>query len=798
MNSLIRLIWVYLNRCPESSTSTRKRLETILGTCFNGNLSLYPSELPLEPFVAILHYVMVRKFDYGVDFVAHSLGEGVFERHGGIHSPTVDRATAVVQAIHLTLITLQQERSATWPQSSDFNKFSADESGTVETLLIGDDMSKPDIADFLLLYKPVLMKLLFGCDMAVGSLIISNDATIISTHASSAFMDGGADQLTRKHEDVHVSYASRNQPLLCLFSAILDALPHCLPQDVDFNHIANILCRATFSADPALCTAAGRALRRIAEDKTYCLQAVNTYIHFIFETRHVFRDTFVGSRLLESQFERVIRLLLDLVQVLVAHHGTTSVTTHDTDQPTSPVSIATIEKFEGCALYLLCSTSLPLRRLASRLFIAAQDLHGQSRGPSAAFRYSRISPEKSDENRVNQLYEKTWDAPDCATMRSLPWCTASDRIRLDLATSKENSKLMQRIAESDNPKDSSLWLSLLPFFVGRVVETLPGSSQQLHNLVSATVLRLQGHVSLVASGHVGRPMPGPRQNPAVTRSSSDMAALADHWRSYLAILCVTMPIPQSGPTSPPVQRTRDAIILTPDTISSPALLHYLITGLAWEDTRFKDAAVYALGAITQAHFRALSEILLGVVRRLADGTKIGGTPRENSHRPSMANPLWTAVAHVFRLISSLVLDSKSSSHLANLASMIGFVKVTFAYLSDRAVKAENDLQTLRRSFCIVVENLTNALARLDAADRFFGEETRGAIFMLCYDWCQIGRRPDVIKAREAQLLQAAANSNRSERDRAQYLDDLQAKMRLLSAASADAMAGLCVSPPHKP
>ena len=124
--------------------------------------------------------------------------------------------------------------------------------------------------------------------------------------------------------------------------------------------------------------------------------------------------------------------------------------------------------------------------------------------------------------------------------------------------------------------------------------------------------------------------------------------------------------------------------------------------------------------------------------------------------------------------------------------MIGFVKVTHTLLSDRAVKEDYDLQSLRRSFCIVVENLTSALGKLDPSDRFLGEEMRGAIFKLCYEWCHVGRRPDVAKARESHTLQAAADSYRGDRDRAQYLDDLQAKTKLLSAAAAEAMAGLCV------
>ncbi len=67
MNCFIRILWIYLNRCPESSTSTRKRLDTLLRVCFPANGSLYPPELALEPFVAIIHYISARQLDYGLD-----------------------------------------------------------------------------------------------------------------------------------------------------------------------------------------------------------------------------------------------------------------------------------------------------------------------------------------------------------------------------------------------------------------------------------------------------------------------------------------------------------------------------------------------------------------------------------------------------------------------------------------------------------------------------------------------------------------------------------------------------------
>ena len=740
---------------------------------------LYPSEIPLEPFAHVLHFIMARQLDFGDDFISD------FLRDGSEQAGPADRATSLIKAIGYTLKAIEDDRPATWPKNADFSTFGTETFESSGDLLSTETAGKQEVIDFMKKCSPAIVNRLFACDRSVSHLLLSNDAVSLSAHASSSAMQG-VETIMRKHGDVHVSYPSRYDPIFRLQAAILDVMPRTHNEDASIPQIANILSRGTFSSSPAVCIAASEAMRRYAQNPLHCAVLVNTYLQFVFETRHVFRDTFVGLRLLDSQFERVVRLWVDLLQALVGHQRIAEA--RDEEQELQGITPNLIDKIDGVAMFLLCSSSVPLRRLASQVLAAARDLEGQQRRPSAAFRYSRVSPDRPIVKRVIQLFDATLEEHEAAKYRSLSWLTSSDRTRFDMAVAKDRVKLLQRIAESEHPKDGLLWLAILPRFVDEVYEQLPGPAQDLRSIVVATVLRLQGHVASTASVSASRATPGMRASPS-TRMSSDTGVLADYWRSYLSVLTVTMPSQGTTPATPPVQRTKEAVILTPDTIGSPALFHYLTSILTWEDPRFKDAAVYALGSVGADMLRPLSEILLGVARRLADGSKIGGNSRD-SRRGTNNGPLWTSLAHVFRLVSPLILET-NSAHLANLSSMIGFVKLTFALLSDRAVKEDFDLQSLRRSFCIVVENLTNALGKFDSSDRFLGEEMRGAVFKLCYEWCHVGRRPDVAKARESHTLQAAAEGYRGDRDRAQYLDDLQAKTKLLSAAAAEAMAGLC-------
>jgi hypothetical protein len=763
----------------------RKRLDPLIHS-FLSTSNLNPPDLSLEPYVAILHYTMTRHLDYGEEFVTEYLSQSSTAR-GAETAPMVlpppERAAAVIRASNYTLRAIEQERPAAFPQDPDFARFHFEGFEISGDSLTSEVSSKPDVDDFMTKIGPILIKLLIACDRHVGTLLLSSEAISVSGSASSNSMEA-ADSVTLKHGDVYASYPARCQPFFHLFRSMFDVLPRCMPAELNFAPIGNVLSRGTFCADPEVCIAAENAMRRIAQDPSRCLLLVNTYRDFVFETRHVFRDTFLGSRLLESQFERVITLWVDMLQLLVNHERVAHAQSMDEENQALPITPVFLDKLDASAVFLLCSNSIALRKLAGKILSAARDLEGNSRRPSAAFRYSRLSPEKSALTRVIQIIEGAAEDTDVAQLRALPWCNANDRSRIDVHAA-DKDKLLRRIAESDNPKDSALWLAVLPAVISKMQALLRGPTTEVRSLVVAMVLRLQGHITSTGSMSAGRATAGLRSNAA--RTATDTAALADYWRAYLCVLCVTIPDPAANPTSTPVQRTKEAVILTPDTINSPALFHYLAAQLTWEDPRFRDAAVYSLGSISQNALRPLSEILTTIVRRLADGAK------SNGRKPNIQGPVWTALAHVFRLISPLIADTKSSAHLANLSSMIGFVKMTWTLLADPGVKEDYDLQSLRRSFCIVVENLTDSLVKFDSSDRFLGEDMRGAIFKLCYEWCHVGRRPDVARARESHTLQVASEAYKGERDRAGYLDDLQAKTKLLSVAAAEAMAGLCVS-----
>jgi hypothetical protein len=105
MGAFVRLLWIYLNRCTESATSMRKRLEPLL-SMFLASPGLNPPDTPIGFFIAIMHFTMTRHLDMGEDMVIDYLSQtssGRGAESAPMTLPLPDRATAVIRASLYTL-----------------------------------------------------------------------------------------------------------------------------------------------------------------------------------------------------------------------------------------------------------------------------------------------------------------------------------------------------------------------------------------------------------------------------------------------------------------------------------------------------------------------------------------------------------------------------------------------------------------------------------------------------------------------------------------------------------------------
>jgi hypothetical protein len=169
------------------------------------------------------------------------------------------------------------------------------------------------------------------------------------------------------------------------------------------------------------------------------------------------------------------------------------------------------------------------------------------------------------------------------------------------------------------------------------------------------------------------------------------------------------------------------------------------------------------------------------------------TARHNQKKDYNQMQLFSSISHVYMLVSPLVLDLDFRTNEQTIRALVDHINESRIYLTDEGAREDFELQRLRRYFCTLVKNVFMALAERKCTETYLSLGVRGAIFRLCDEWCTLGRRADVAQARQSTTLLAAAERYRTDANRTQYMQALQADTKELSWAAGSTMVELCVS-----
>ncbi|CDZ98098.1 Fry-like conserved proteins [Phaffia rhodozyma] len=790
INSIMRLLWVYLNRCSgESSSVVTASLDTVFKFCFppSNQPTLQPSEVPIDVFICILHFTLLRQSDYGQDFVFQLLAESRLS-DGGSSSKVGDgvlmpeRMAIAIRAVLLHLYCLEHDvKTPVFPSTCSFSSFAYskdyDFSGEAlsETVL-----TKPEVTAFLDRLSPLIGSIALLADGEVGKMSLFDD----QFHAFRFKSAEGFDSFTVQHGLIKLSYKKSLKPIFELLRAAFDAWPRCSHLFIGTDTALKILCRGIAHVDPGVAFSATGALKRIAQSKGVAETAALTLSRYLTTGDNVVRASQIGSRAYEQQIDRLLRLWVDILSFWVSDlHGTPQ-------QNRVAVDSQVLAEIECSALFFLSSTCRSLRVLsisALRRISEIQDL-SSSDGQSVI--------------RAINLFETEGKNHDVltTTMSNSSFPTPSDQARLASFKDPTPPDVLIKWAESDNNTDQQFWFLYYPHLIKHLYEQVPSSLLILRTLVGRVFLNWRSIISTIngqaKSSLAAAPNSGFRSNlPLTTKGVSDYYHLAEQWKIFLTILCATTVSgdgSSSALTLSVAEGTMNRDAESERLASSKVLFQQVISYLGSESHRFRDAAVIALGHIPQPSLADLLGSLQSVTRHVYDNAQPNGrsTPARRASESENSSRTYTSVAHVFARISHLIKDPRSLGDVKLMLAMLEFVRRTHRYL---LVREDNwNLHPLRRYFCAVVENLTDGLATLDDSSRFFPSELRAAVFKICDEWCNLGRRADIAQARESRVLVAIHGSlTSSDRDKGAILSTMSNQTKLLSSAAATAMAALC-------
>lgn len=831
MNAAIRLIWVYMFRCRESSNATAKRLEAFYRQWFPAIRPsvVVPAESSLYPHIYMVHLLLYRHFDFGRDLVYDFLRYNALSGNTLSLQPDIiisQRMIIGVRAILLTLDAYVKSESPPFPSSADFSRYDLSDGKIEESgdeLPEGFTFPRPEIGDAQVKFNDLIGKISLICDHQVGSTSVFDESvTVLRTNnvpLNGTLIDHERCFVrTHSRGRLSIAYAREQQPYMDLHRACIECWPRCLSSSIPFASVLSCLFRAYWSADPALCEAASQALRRIARQrKGGGAAVVSGFGRHMFRAETVFWETHPHQSALLLKVEAAVKLWTEFLNTWLSQlrSSQNDETAENSMERTSAWAIN--DEVEAYGLLLLCSGHRHLRRQAISILRLASVL-------DEAFSKSKNKPLSSsggmaaEPSRMIHLLD----------LPCRDFCNAEDaqlsteqRSKVQEWTRSNSTHPLSDLSESDFPVEHSLWQHVLPRFLRLCLEHFPTTVAVFRLYVTNRVLNMDAAVA-VAAGLVPRstttlhggsttkslptassiPTTGLAPMPAGSGSATDQALMAEHWKFYILALCTTTTSTEGsrGALNAGGHRRQSSDSGSSErVIAARDLFQKLVPFLASDHEKFRDAVVTALGNVNVNLYRTLLETLQAVSSQLHESSGKGRSLGRGVVSNRRHVRLRTALGHVVQLTSSHMSFEETLSDGPVMTLILHWVTKTFNFLTERDVRGDWDFQQLRRFFCGVVQDLYQGLWPRGDYERYFPFETRLRIFKLFAEWYSYSQSAKDGPAKLAGLLADVAEQLRDDKQREHILSSLRGETQALSFHASDAMATLCqgsiVGPP---
>lgn len=556
LNAAVCLLWSYLFRCRESSTSTTKRLESFFRTWFPPHrTNIVPTEtVVLTPHIVMLHLVLYRQFDFGCSLVLDLL------RHSALGGKTLSlqpealsrqRMTIAIRAVLLTLDAYVRAESPPMPTPTrTFSSISSISGYDVERPGLGDQLPeafafpRPEIGDAQANFNDLIGKIALICDHEIGGVVVFDEQVVAlpekNTHqlhgrqasgggvASAAAAAAAAittssstgandeDRLTwRVHvtSRLRVGYNREHQASMDLLRVCFEGWPRCLSSSIPFSSVLATLYRGHFSADPVLADAASQSLRRIASlprgssSPGGASTIVTGFMRYIFRPDTIFWETHRAQTTILPKVELAVKLWVELLNIWLAQlRGSVEGSTQQRAWEMERTSAwAIIDEVEAHGFFLLCSAWRPLRRHAISVLrlVAVLDevFQNSSNNRMASFGDGIDEEEDEEPTRVIHLL-------DMPCSRFVAENDDDDKEQADglsafkaaASASKwiRGKETLCDVAESDNSSEHALWLKVLPRFLRQCLDHFPTTVAVFRTSVTNRVLSMDHAVGIAA------------------------------------------------------------------------------------------------------------------------------------------------------------------------------------------------------------------------------------------------------------------------------------------------------------
>ncbi|KAL4073646.1 cell morphogenesis N-terminal-domain-containing protein [Scleroderma citrinum] len=782
MNGILRLLWTYLFRCQEPSSTSTAKLDSLLKQLFpSGRALVYSHEEHLEPFICIVHFVLSRYFEFGRDFCMELLQESA-----GAQVP--ERIMVSVRAVLLTLHTFERDDpTPVWPTSSDFSAMpSWDDYLSSSDTLPASLLSKSGVQEFCERFSATISSIAQSCFKAVGCMTVFDEqwalARSSSTGSGSSFEE--SHNLTiRRHPEGVVAYPSHLTSQINILQTCFQSWPRCLDtESLPLTDAVDMLVRGVIHVEPRVGEAAGAALRRLMTDMRQGSTVVKCFTAFLFDPRSLDREATGIRSVLESA--RLLNLWTNVIDSWIS--TLTQGGKPDLKESELQAVATQANEIAAATLFLLSNEASFLRCAGVKLV--------QSLNPLFTF-FSTSSPSLSI-IQFSTLFQ--YNPNDSSYLQGFD--ELLDRAELDrLYQWKKSGKadVLLRIADSNNDKDRRIWHYIYPSFVRCTQSRAAKLVSDCRTIIESAASRYHPTMLHLAGISGGRLQFLRLSEKEGYKQIKENMHLIDQWHVWIKVLSSTVAAPEGRPAMVHAGREHsrapsDAAFERDRTSTSRNLFRHLAPFLDSDYTPFRDAAVLSISAFPpEAYSQLLEDLNSFASRQFYDEIRPKGGSAGWAGRSRRQARLHSAVARIYYLTAPYLQHQKLSARQDALLHALKFVRNTQAFLVVPENRDNYIHQRLRRYFCGIVQRLFEALAVLPDSDRFTPPNIHLTLYRLIEEWCQYG--PQIESAKQRLILMqraavAAINDPEAESDASEWF---QHETKLLSNATIGAMVALC-------
>jgi hypothetical protein len=787
MNGIMRLIWTYLYRCHESSSTATSKLEGVLNQFFPPNkLAIFPADDHLEPLVFIVHFVLSRHFDYGTEFVLELMQENSL-RSGNVTNigtlVSAERLSVAVQAILLTLHCIEREEAApTWPSRWDMSELAAWDDYPTSSEYPSEALiaSKQGVLDLLSRLGPALTTIVVHCAHAVGKMCLFDDQYSLTT--STVTYEEAHNYIVRRHPEGSVMYHAQFVPQIIMLETCFRSWPRLLHSSLTIEDALDMLLHGMIHVEPSVADVASQALRRFMGDTEHARVTFGKFYDFLFGPTQIKEDATGLHLVCESARLRNLWLsLLDGWTAEVVRRPLLSLT----DDQRASIALR-LDEMQAGALFLLTQDNPSIAAAGTKIMRLALML-------DAHVARSTAWPQPNILGMLRGSHDE--QLPVLQGFDELVGRDTLKRLQYWRESSQEDAIL--RLAGSNDRHDRQIWKFAFARLLELCVVQPDPALERFRETLIAAATKYHPVMTSLSSMATRAPGAGLNRTPALggekdaSRYIQDYAPSIEQWALWTKLLAVTATVVDVRSQAPAREHARAPSLPSVDPESmttSRAVYRYMTPFLESEHTIFRSAGALCIGSLPAAAYSQLLEDLSALAgRHFYDDARLKASPAVG--RTRRYEQFYTAVARVYFLTAHHLQSQRSAQRQTTLTHVLKFVRYTQSFLAHPEVREWAELQRLRRYFCGILEQLFDGLATISDSDRFIPSHMHLSLYRLCEEWCQFGAQSTVVKQRLVAMQMDAARAEVAQREN---IERFQTETRRLSNAAVGALASLCV------